>query len=233
MTWTLQQYTQNSELVETLAQRIAQALGSAIVERGRASLAVSGGSTPVRLFHALSAIDIAWSKVVVSLVDERWVAENHPDSNAHLVRSHLLREHAAKAHFVGLKTAASDPFVAAADVEATLRRRVLPLDVVVLGMGEDGHTASFFPGSKGLTDALECAERICCAIVPPVAPHARMTLSLSALLGAKQLFLHIIGERKLQVLKAAIEPGPVAQLPVRALLHQTGAVLEIFYAEQD
>lgn len=233
MTWILHQYTHNDALVETLAQRIVKALLEAIDERGRASLAVSGGSTPVSLFRALSSIDIPWSKVVVSLVDERWVPDDHPDSNAHLVRCHLLREFAATAHFVGLKTDAPDPFRAVLVVEATLREQVLPLDVVVLGMGEDGHTASFFPGAQGLGTALGSTQRICCGILPPVASHARMTLSLSTILGAQQLFLHIVGAKKRQVLEAAMVPGPLPGLPVRAVLHQAKVVMEVFHAEQD
>jgi len=233
MTWMLHQYTHNAELVETLAQRIVEALLDAIDERDRASLAVSGGSTPVSLFQALSGIDIPWSKVVVTLVDERWVAEDHPDSNAQLVRRHLLCGYAAKARFVGLKTDASDPALAITDVEAKLRSKVLPLDVVVLGMGEDGHTASFFPQAQGLSEALESEQRICCSIIPPIAPHPRMTLSLSALLGARQLFLHFIGAKKRRIFEAAKEPGLVSELPVRAVLNQSEVVIEIFYAEQD
>lgn len=233
MTWMLHQYNHNSALVEDLAQHIVEALLNAIAERGSASLAVSGGSTPVSLFQALSGADIPWSKVLVTLVDERWVPEHHPDANAQLVRKYLLQDRAAQARFMALKTEAADPFVAASDLEAKLRSEVLPLDVVVLGMGEDGHTASFFPAAQGLHEALDAPERICCGIRPPVAPHERMTLSLSTLLGAKQLFLHIIGAKKRQVLEQAIQAGPVAELPVRAVLHQTKVVMEIFYAEQD
>tara|TARA_R100001377_G_scaffold10038_1_gene5109 strand:+ start:1844 stop:2545 length:702 start_codon:yes stop_codon:yes gene_type:complete len=233
MTWMLHQYTANDELVQSLAQRITQDLLNAIDERGRASLAVSGGSTPVSLFRALASIDIPWSKVVITLVDERWVPQTHQDSNALLVHRHLLRDHAAKARFVGLKTEDENPFLAVAEVEAKLLREVFPLDVVVLGMGEDGHTASFFPKADGLSEALQSEQSICCGITPPNAPYPRMTLSLSALLGARQLFLHIIGAKKKRVLEAAIEPGPVTELPVRAVLNQAKVVMEIFYAEQD
>lgn len=233
MTWMLHQYTHNSELVDVLAEQIIEALLSAIAERGRAGLAVSGGSTPVSLFQCLSSADIPWAKVVVTLVDERWVPESHPDSNAQLVRRHLLRDYAAKAQFVGLKTDAGDPFVAVHDVEFALSQNVLPLDVVVLGMGEDGHTASFFPAAKTLRDALDAPDRICCGIIPPIAAHARMTLTLSTLLGAKKLFLHFVGKKKKQVLDAAILPGPVSEMPVRAVLHQNKVVMEIFYAEQN
>lgn len=233
MTWMLHQYSHNDELVKALSQRIARSLLDAITERGRASLAVSGGSTPVTLFRALASIDIPWSKIVVTLVDERWVPETHPDSNARLVHQHLLRDYAAKARFIGLKTAAEDPFAAVPVVEARLLEEVMPLDVVVLGMGEDGHTASFFPLAEGLGEALESEQRICCGIAPPNAPYPRMTLSLSTLLGARQLFLHIVGAKKKQVLEAAKVAGSVTELPVRAVLHQTKVVMEIFYADQD
>ncbi len=233
MTWMLHRYTDNDALVIALAQRIIEALVDAIEARGRAAMAVSGGTTPVALFRALSVADIPWSKVVITLVDERWVPENHPDSNAQLVRRHLLRERAAKARFVGLKSETSDPFLAVFDVEARLRMKVLPLDVVVLGMGEDGHTASFFPSAEGLDEALHSSERVCCGIRPPSAAHARMTLSLATLLSARQLFLHIIGPNKKAILDVALTPGPVAGLPVRAVLHQSSVALEIYYAEQN
>ena len=116
------------------------------------------------LFRALATIDMPWSKVVITLVDERWVPQTHRDSNALLVHRHLLRDHAAKARFVGLKTEADDPFLASAEVEAKLLREVFPLDVVVLGMGEDGHTASFFPKAAGLSEALQSEQRICCSL---------------------------------------------------------------------
>ncbi len=233
MTWMLHQYSHNDELVKVLSQRIAQSLLDAIAERGKASLAVSGGSTPVSLFQALANIDIPWSKIVVTLVDERWVPETHPDSNARLVRQYLLQDHAAKARFIGLKTDAEDPFSAVPEVEAKLLEEVMPLDVLVLGMGEDGHTASFFPLAEGLAEALESEQRICCGIAPANAPYPRMTLSLSALLGARQLFLHIIGSKKKRVLEAAKKAGPLAELPVRAVLHQAKVMMEIFYADQD
>ncbi|MCB1664416.1 MAG: 6-phosphogluconolactonase [Pseudomonadales bacterium] len=232
MTWMLHRFEDDSALVAELATAIADDLQSAIDQHGRAAMAVSGGSTPVGLFRALSVKDIAWSKVVVTLVDERWVPENHADSNAALVRRHLLQNKAAKARFVGLKNDTSDPFLAVLDVEARLNMKVLPLDVVVLGMGEDGHTASFFPAGEGLDEALNSVERVCCGVRPPSAPHDRMTLSLQTLLGARQLYLHIVGQKKLTVLEVAMAPGPVQGLPVRAVLHQSRVLLEIYYAER-
>jgi 6-phosphogluconolactonase len=109
---------------------------------------------------------------------------------------------------------------------------VLPLDVAVLGMGEDGHTASFFPAAEGLEKALQDTQRVCCGIRPPLAPHPRMTLSLQTLLSAKHLFLHIVGAKKREVLEVAMTPGSIPGLPVRAVLHQSRVPLEIHYAEK-
>lgn len=232
MAWTLAAFDDNAALVSVLAARITQALAQAVQTRGRAALAVSGGSTPRTLFEALSVIDIPWSRITITLVDERWVPETDEDSNALLVRRHLLQHKAARARFIGLKTEAGDPFLASFDVEARLRTKVLPLDVAVLGMGEDGHTASFFPAAEGLDTALQDPQRMCCGIRPPLAPHPRMTLSLHALLGAGHLFLHIVGAKKREVLQVAMTPGSVRGLPVRAVLHQSRVPLEIYYADK-
>ena len=232
MTWSVHEYAHDSELVKALAHEVVQALSRAIAARGRASIAVSGGSTPVALFKTLSDAQLEWDKVVVTLVDERWVPETDADSNARLVRTHLLVERAASARFVSLKTDNTDPFLATFDVEATLHQKVLPLDVVLLGMGEDGHTASFFPAAKGAREALETQERVCCAVRPRTAPHDRMTLSLATILSAAQLFLHIIGEPKKQVLDHAMNAGSIEKMPVRAVLHQDKVPLQIYYAKE-
>ncbi len=233
MTMRVQCYVRNSELVEILAQSIATALRQAIVERGNASIAVSGGSTPKSLFAALSQADIEWSKVTVTLVDERWVPQTHRDSNAKLVHEHLLCNRAAKAKFIALKTSHDDPFAAESTLDAVLKSKVLPLDVVVLGMGEDGHTASYFPLAQGLAQALQSHTHACFGVRPTTASHERMTLSLATVLAAKNVFLHIIGEKKKSVLEAAMLAGPVTELPVRAVLHQSKVPLQIFYAEQE
>jgi len=234
MVWNIHSYGRNNvDLAPVLAATIAVALTAAIQQRGRAVLAVSGGNTPRSLFEKLSEIDIPWDKITVTLVDERWVAENHADSNAQLVRKYLLRGHAAKARFVGLKTDVEDPFLAEAEIAARLRMHVIPIDVAVLGMGEDGHTASFFANAEGLEHALGFEGRVCAAIRPPQAPHARMTLTLETLLSARKLFLHFVGARKLAVLEHAMQPGPMTDLPVRAVLHQDQVMLEIHYSEQE
>lgn len=231
MAWTLAQYARDADLVPVLAAEIAATLAAALQARGRATLAVSGGSTPRGLFAALAAMDLPWADITVTLVDERWVSPEDADANARLVREQLLQGPAASARFVGLTTTAATPFDAVGEVDARLRAQVLPLDVAVLGMGEDGHTASFFPGAAELATALSDTQHLCCAIRPPHAPHLRMTLTLPCLLGASRLFLHLVGAAKRAVLEAAMQAGPVTALPVRAVLHNARLPLEIHYAE--
>ncbi len=231
MAWTLAQYASDADLVPVLAGEIAATLAAAVRARGRATLAVSGGSTPRRLFAALAARELPWSDITVTLVDERWVSPEHADANARLVREHLLQGPAARARFVSLTTPAATPFEAVAEVDARLRAQAMPLDVAVLGMGEDGHTASFFPEAAELPAALSDTRHLCCGLRPPRAPHLRMTLTLPCLLGASRVFLHLVGAGKRAVLETAMQDGPVAALPVRALLHNPRLPLEIHYAE--
>ncbi len=231
MAWTLAQYASDADLVPVLAGEIAATLAAAVRVRGRATLAVSGGSTPRRLFAALAARELPWSDITVTLVDERWVSPEHADANARLVREHLLQGPAARARFVSLTTSAATPFEAVAEVDARLRAQAMPLDVAVLGMGEDGHTASFFPEAAELPAALSDTRHLCCGLRPPRAPHLRMTLTLPCLLGASRLFLHLVGAGKRAVLETAMQDGAVAALPVRALLHNPRLPLEIHYAE--
>lgn len=229
----LNQFSANEMLVEELTPTIVECLVNAINIRGEAHMAVSGGTTPVLLFEALAQSDIAWEKVIVTLVDERWVEPSHSDSNEKLVRTHLLKSYGAKAKFVALKTSEPDPATATLSLSATLIAEVLPLDVAVLGMGEDGHTASFFSGATSLLDALDLnLATACIAVKPPAAPHLRMTLSLASVLSAKRLFLHFVGEKKLHVFETARISEDASQLPVCAVLNQNQVDVEVYYANQ-
>jgi 6-phosphogluconolactonase len=236
MSWTINRFDSNDALIIQLAEKVAADLQAAVEEKGRASMAVSGGSTPKSLFARLAAMNLPWAKVIITLVDERWVDGNHPDSNARLVKENLLRDKAAAAGFVPLKTAADDAFTAEAELQSRLRDVPLPLDVAILGMGTDGHTASFFPGASTLRRALhpeaEGDRQLCAAVRPPSAPHDRMTLTLPVLLNAKYLILHVVGKEKWQVLQKALQPGKTEELPVRAVLHQSRVLLNIYYAAE-
>ncbi|MDO9519684.1 MAG: 6-phosphogluconolactonase [Pseudohongiella sp.] len=218
-------------LVDELSMTIASRLECAIQQQGHASLAVSGGSTPGPLFNALSLIDLPWAQVVISLVDERWVDENHPDSNAAMVRRNLLKNYASTARLVTMKINEADAFVAQKKVNHLLENSILPLDIVLLGMGTDGHTASLFPDAEGLAQALDVDDTaICCGIRVTGMPYTRMTLTLRTLLNARCRILHIQGMSKKQTLLKALEPGPIAKMPVKAVLESALADTEIYYS---
>src|ERR1700761_3903668 len=138
---TTHSFTDCQALAVALAERIAERLREGIAERGHALLAVSGGSTPKHLFDKLSRQMLDWSKVTVTLVDERWVPEGDERSNAAMVKAMLLQHAASSAQFVPLYTDAPTPEAGLATVRARVASLELPFDAVILGMGNDGHTA--------------------------------------------------------------------------------------------
>ena len=228
------------QLVEQLGNSIAEHLRTAIASRGSATLAVSGGNSPKLLFNYLSQQKLDWQHVTITLVDERWVNANHPDSNAKLVRDYLLQHEAKSATFIPLYNCENSPFSAEPAINQALAKLQLPFDSVVLGMGDDGHTASFFPGAKTLNKAIDMKNpSLCCAIEPLTAPHARMTLTLPALLNSRSLYLLVTGSSKLPVLQRALEnfnrertrDSWLAELPVRTVLYQDQIPISVYYAD--
>ncbi len=223
-------------LARALAGEIQVDLQEAIAARGHASLVVSGGRTPVTLFNQLATEKLPWDKVWVTLADERWVDAHDAASNERLVRTELLQQLAAAAQFVSLKNAATTPEAGADWAWRSLARIARPFDVVLLGMGDDGHTASLFPASPTnpaphLTQALDTSRPpACVAMQAPVAPQARLSLNLNALLDARRIILHIQGEAKWGLYQTAKQHGPVALLPVRAVLHQQEAPVDVFWS---
>ncbi len=207
-------YPDSATAAHGLAERIAAALSAAIAARGSASLVVSGGKSPVGMFENLRALPLEWRRVSISLADERWVPVADAASNEQLVRKHLLQGAAASATFAGLKTAAATPELGAAEAWSRVATLPRPFDAVILGMGDDGHTAS--PG--------------CIGMISPTAPEARLSLNLSALLDSRQMFLFLSGTAKWKVYAAASGPGPVEEMPVRAVLRQRRTPLEVIWS---
>jgi len=217
-------------LADALAAEIARALAASIAGRGEASLLVSGGATPKRLFHELAGRPLNWAAVRISLVDERWVGPASERSNARLITENLLTGLARAAEFVPLFTdgiGAADGVSAASERVGRLSR---PFDAVILGMGNDGHTASFFPGADRLDAALDPANtNPLIAIEAPGAGEPRVTFTLSSLLDTNLLALHIEGAQKAATLQRALAPGPVAEMPVRAVLRQPTTPLTVYW----
>lgn len=208
------------------AEQIAALLRDGIAARGKASLIVSGGRTPQGMFAQLSEQTLDWSKVVISLADERWVDATDDASNEKMVREHLLKNKAAEARFVGLKNAAADALQGVAGCVSEFKQIPAPFDVVILGMGEDGHTASLFPCSAQIKQGLDLNyPEPYLAVQPTTAPHWRMSLSLAALLDSRKLFLHLTGEGKKAVLNQALSGTDEFEMPIRAVLQRADVEL--------
>ncbi|MEW6124019.1 MAG: 6-phosphogluconolactonase [Pseudomonadota bacterium] len=226
----LSAFPDRDALARSLAAHVGEALRARCAREGAASLAVSGGRTPARFFEMLSGAPLDWPRVTVTLVDERWVPESSDRSNAALVKRHLLAGPAAHAAFVPLYTGTDAPEDGLAAAEAAVGRLPLPFAAAVLGMGDDGHTASFFPHGDGLTGAVDPAAIARLAIVrAEAAGEPRITFTLPPLLAADRLFLHIEGDGKRRVLEAALADGPLADMPIRAVLRNLGRPLDVFW----
>lgn len=222
-------FNNTAELEQSLAQVICKKLCSAIAQKGHATLAVSGGSTPKALFKALSNSKLPWHKITITLADERWVEPTHSDSNERLVKEHLLQDLAAAATFLPFKNSAKT----AKEGQLELAQKLTnlgPVDVLILGMGGDGHTASLFPCSAELESAMDLTNLSPCqSITPATAPYERMTMTLSWLLSSATIFLHIYGKGKREVLEKGLSET-MTPPPIARLINQADKPISVYYA---
>jgi len=216
-------------LAVAVAQAVEAGLREALAERGQATLIVSGGITPVPMWQHLSMAQLDWTHVTITLADERWVPVDDPASNEGLVRRHLLRSEAAWARWVPLYDGKPTPKEAQPAVEARLATIKWPADVVVLGMGGDGHTASWFPGQ-----AMDAAWQAHCVAVDapqtPNVPVPRMTLTPRTLLDARHMLLHLTGADKEPVLARALTPGNAVKFLLSLALHDSKPSCHVYFA---
>ena len=223
------EFADGGALALAFADWTADILHRAIAARGAALLAVSGGATPARYFLELSKCPLDWSRISITLADERRVADDSPRSNARLVRAQLLQNRAVAANFVPLADSRLTAEQELISAQARIATLPLPADLVVLGMGEDGHTASWFPHAQGLAEAMDPAARALVApITPPGALEPRLTLTGRIILRARKLALQIEGPAKIATLERALELGPVEDMPIRAPLRQSADRMTIF-----
>ncbi len=227
----LHEYASRDALAEALAISVSGVLAGGISARGSAVLVVSGGSTPKLFFDHLSHCDIEWNKVTIVLVDERIVPADHDRANAKLVAEHLLVNKAANARFEPYAVDGTSPDECAQRSETLLDQSVRQIDALILGMGTDGHTASFFPGGDNLDNALALDnDASVIAMQAEGAGEPRLTLTLPIVLGAHFLALHIEGAEKQSVLEEALAGNDIKQMPVRAVFEHTKKPIQIFWA---
>jgi len=227
MAFVLHAFDTREKLAEALAGEIAHQLGQAIAAHGEAFLAVSGGSTPGALFEKLSQADLPWHSITVVPVDERCVPTDHERSNAKLILAKLLKGRAAFAHFIPLHDGDN------VEQSATSVAAKIPanFDVVVLGMGTDGHTASFFPDAKELQQVTDPKTPFAVsAIHAPSAGEPRITLTLPHLTNARFLAVHIEGSEKKKVFDEAVMAGDADTLPIRHILRAKSSEPNIYWA---
>jgi 6-phosphogluconolactonase len=226
-------FDSRATLDQELATFAEKTLAEAIKTRGHGYLVVSGGSTPMGFFQALSQNQtLDWSKVTVTLADERWVAPDHADSNEALVYENLLQNVASGAHFVSLYSGDDTPEIGVVTLDAKFS--ALPtFDLVILGMGGDAHTASLFPNTPALTRGLDPqSPHALIAVHPTTAPHARISMTLARLLRTQNLVLHITGTNKAEVFERAIAAeSHASDMPIRAVALQQQTPLQVYYAD--
>lgn len=220
-------YPSPAELDIALATAVARALSAAVTNKGAATLVVSGGSTPKGLFSQLAALPLEWSKITVLLADERWVPTDHPDSNEKMVRALLLGDKAVSANFISLVADFPNETLNLQRVSNTLLG-IDEFDVVILGMGGDGHTASLFPCCKEIAEGLSTTDPALMTH-PETAPHARVTLSRNRLLQATMGLVHIVGGDKFEVLQRAQSADSLHQAPISAFIPPRGS-FDVWYA---
>ena len=215
----------NQHILLALQQQLSQA----VRERGHAYLVVSGGKTPEPLFHSLARASLPWDKVICTLADERWIPPSMTDSNELMVRSSLLQHNAAKAHFISLYSEHESLLNAVALTNE--RIEVLPqFDVVILGMGEDGHTASLFPDSEAIRAAMSDEVNAVAFVEPRFAPYRRITLTKARLLNTRSIFIHLVGKQKMAVLQQALNGDNELLMPIRAFLKHPGVDIQVMWA---
>ena len=223
-------FSDRGACAQALADALAAQLREGIANNGRATLVLSGGSSPIDLFERLALIELDWSRVTVLPSDERWVAPDQPESNEAALREHLLYGPGNAARLFGLYRDKPAPTAAQSELDAELAQLPRPFDAVVLGMGEDGHTASLFPDAVNI-EACMTSDAECVVPEREGDGPARISLSLNRLLATRSLYLLFFGAAKRRVYDAACEAGPAVEYPVRGVIHQGHVPVDVYWSD--
>lgn len=227
----VKKYENRNDLINDLGKEILTSLSKGVADNGQASMLLSGGTTPGPLYEKLSNEALEWDKVWFAPTDERWVEPDHDDSNEKLIRKTLLQNNASAANYIGLKSAPDNPYDGQKFTEEKMKKFPFPIDVVLIGMGTDGHVASLFPGLADTKAAMsEVNQDLCHGICRGDGEVDRMTLTLNCILNAKQVILFFYGAEKLSVFENAMTEK-TDTLPVSYLLNQNKVPVTLYWAE--
>lgn len=222
-------FESKSTLAINFAKRVKSILEKSIALKNSTTILLSGGNTPKLFFNTLSQEEIDWSKVTIGLVDERWLPSRNKDSNENLIKSNLQINNASNSKFIPMYFYEYDLIKAQNECSITYKKYFQKCDVLVLGMGNDGHTASLFPECENLNEAYDLNNKnFCIAMQPKNAPYTRMSLTLSSILEAKNIFLHIEGEEKLKIFDEAM--NDCNKYPISKVLCNDKKEVEVYFA---
>lgn len=218
---------------QAVTDAVREAVMTAVRERGTASLVVTGGTSPRLYYPLMAALDVPWSRVHITLSDERQVPAHHADSNEGLVRELLLQDRAAAARFTPLYCGEDDAQASVAGAMQRLQEMPRPFDLVLLGLGNDSHLASLFPGALGVEAALDPrSPALACTMTPPpgVKPALpRLSLTLAALLDSRRILIAAQGLEKRDAFeRAALGHWPLPS-PLRALAEHASQPVDFFW----
>jgi 6-phosphogluconolactonase len=226
-------FSNPQDLADHAAARVADLARLGIAERGAASVILPGGRTPELFLAALARAPLDWPRISLTLCDERWVDETSPDSNAAMVRRTLLTGAAAEASFLPLYNGAASPAAGCRAVEAAIRLLPRPWDATILGIGDDGHFASLFPGEPALVAGLNLAgQQDCVPARGPAGGPPRLSLTLASLARSRHIFIIATGRHKRQIWEQAACSDP-AVLPAAALHRLTGIAVDFLWCEAE
>ncbi len=217
-------YTHSADLTIALAALIWDTVEECVALRDRAQIVLSGGSTPAGLYNVLRELPLPWEKLAFCPSDERWVPVSDNASNEGMFLRELLGPD-SPSRLLSMARTGDEPEADAERASAAIASLDNPFDLVLLGMGTDGHTASLFPGAPGLAEALE-ADAGCVVVRPESA--VRLTLSRRALLNSRQIVLLLRGADKWKVYQEALAGDDVSAMPVRAILHQDQVPVNVY-----
>jgi len=237
MAWVEHDHVDADALAVAVARQLEDTCGDAIVARGRALLALAGGRTPLPAYQRFAGAALRWHDVTAMPTDERCVPHDHPACNVAGLRAAFAVAAGSASGFVieSLTTADGEPEASLAHARAMLTGHPIPFDAVVLGMGDDAHTASLFPGAEELAVAIDPAAtsdayRIDPVPLPAEAPFPRITLSAARLLHARCVLLVVTGAAKRDVLREAQRSNDPLRQPIAAMLHAPGTVVHIHWS---